>query len=182
MELKEKLNPEIIIESIVSYVNQAAAVLKKRPEKIKKKKYRYLFIPSGPQYYCGILQAMSYLLLDKHFAYKKTLFVITDSKLKKDINSFDEEINYLGIKINEGVKGKRGKLTKQLKETIQGHSGFIRTLTLDKTFSRTCVSPNITRTKLKKTIEQTKYKNHNIAFIGSLNQNEELLNCMEKDK
>jgi len=182
MDIKEKLTPEIIIESTLSYAIQAANVLEKRPEKLSNKKYKYLFLPSGPQYYCGILQALGYILLNKYFTYQKTLFLISDKQTNSTIKIFEEEISYLGIKINQWKKRKSQKISSKLQEIIREHASFIRTLTLNKNFLRATISPVTTRTNLEKELNKSIYKQYNIVFIWWLNQHEELISCMEKDK
>lgn len=187
LKFKEKLPPEIQVENVMSYTIQAAEVLKESPVTLNKWSYRFMLLPDGPHYYTGILQTMWYLLIDKFFSNKKNLIIFTDSSAKNTIHILDQDISYLGKSWKtQGTdtwdKRLDKKIIKKLKKRIKEQLTFIRVLNPQHEFSRALIWPNCSVKKLKETIHNNTFKDHNIIFIWALNSKIGNTKCMNKDK
>lgn len=193
VNFEEKLPPEILIENVMSYTIQATEVLKQKPDSLEANGQRFLFIPDGPHYYTGILQAMGYLITEKFFKNKKNLIIFSNSDSSKHFKILQEPTSYLWqerdtqttakklIKNHEFVQEALSS-DKKLKSAIRDQLIFVRTLIPHHNIMRATMGKACPWTHLSMLFNDTALQGFNIIIIGQLHENINNENCMDLDK
>lgn len=165
---------------IISYIVHAGEILQK-DNHFPKKTYKYVYLPTWPELYTGVLKAAGYLFLDKNI--NNIVLLVEQTKYPDKIISYIDDNEFFVWWRNIENKWAKSKLDKQpITLELFEQLLYLRLLTQVKSVTILWVWTKIKKKQIIETIDNIKYTNFWVIILWNSSEEKKIKLSKDEDK